>query len=713
MQPAPPPAEAGMPLNSFLTRLIWICVSPLALLAAFLAIDYVRHEHDEHDLEARRLASALAGMIDHDLGLRIAALQILALSPLADDASRWPDFYREAHGFRQSLGSDVVFADLDQRMRFHTRAPLGATLPALAWPSGRAGLQTTPDRVKPAVSDLLRDPFGDEMLVAVVVPGLREGRAAFFMATAIGLTEFQTHLDRAALQDSHPGWSVALLDGSGATIARSPARSAAARAAEDSTRRFTAQSTLSAWSVMLEIPRAVYLAPLVKAAATLAIAVLGVTLVGVLGGKFAARRLGTAVRSLAEVPAPGAPPPGIAEIAVVRRLLDASIVNRDHAEAQRRDAEQRLRTSLEQASHALELSETRLRGIFDSAHDAILTADQTQTVVMANPAAASMFRCRVETMVGAPLEHYFAPRCRETLRSDMQAFGVGEENAGPTGRQLELLGLRDNGEEFALDAATSQLDIGGQRLYTVMLRDVTDLKRAQAALLESHAELQRLFAAHDRVQENERKRIARELHDDLQQPLAAISINVAAITERAGAVKANLAPILAEINDLAAAAIASTRRIVSDLRPQILEDLGLVPALEVLARQFGQRNGIACFFEAQGEVGSQLLAAPALTTSLYRVAQETLNNVAKHARASQVHICLASAADGQVMMRIGDNGRGMSALDRHKLDSFGLLGLHERVRALGGVLRIDSQPGAGTTVQVLIPLPDTRQGQTS
>ena len=690
-----------MPLNSFLTRLIWWCVSPLAVLAAFLAIDYVRHEHDEHDLEAQRLATTLAGMIDHDLGLRISALQILAVSPLADAASRWPDFYREAQGFRQSYGSHVIFADLDRRMHFNTRAPLGAKLPALPRPKGHSGLQAAVETAKPAVSDIFRDPFGDELLVAVVVPGVREGKPAFVMATAIGLREFQNHVDKVAL---HPGWSVALLDGTGATIARSPVQREKADSAEDSTRRFIAQSSASPWSVVLEIPRAVYLAPLVQAAATLAIAVLGGTLAGVLGGTIAARRLGKSVRSLAEVPAPGAPPPDIAEIAVVRRLLDASIENRDQAEADRRSAEQRFRIALEQASHALERSEARLRGIFDSASDAILTADQTQTVVMANPAAASMFRCPVEALVGAPLERFIPQRYREAHRHDVQAFGECEASARPMGRQLDVMGLRSDGEEFPLDAAISHLNIGGQRLFTVLLRDVSELKRAQAALLSSHADLHRLFAVQDRIQENERRRIARELHDDLQQPLAAISLNVAAIGARAGAAAAGLAPILAEINDLAAGAIASTRRIVSDLRPQILEDLGLVPALEVLARRFGQRNGIACHFEAQGNAEERVLASPALTTCLYRVAQEALTNVAKHARASQVRMRLASTADGGIVLRIGDDGRGMSALDRHKPNSFGLSGMRERVHALGGELRIDSQPGAGTIVEVRVAL---------
>ena len=490
-------------------------------------------------------------------------------------------------------------------------------------------------------------------------------------------------------------------------------------------------------------------------------------------------------------------------------------------------------TARKQTELALRLSEARLRGIFDSATDAILTADEAQTIVMANPAAAQMFHCRVDELVGAPLQRLIPERYRREHWRDVQAFGATETNARHMGRLRDVMGLRVDGEEFPIDAAISHLSVGGQRLYTVILRDiterrsaeaalreseaslrrllmllpeavfvhsgnrisfvneaaqhlfgageaallgrsslelvhpdsidivksrirameggalltplieekilradgatriveatatriedrdeasilvimrdVTELKLTQAALVVSHADLQRLVAAQDKVQEEERKRIARELHDDLQQTLAAIRIDLGAIGERLAADPASVAPILAELDGLASAAINSTRRIVNDLRPQMLEDLGLEPALEVLVAQFSQRTGIACHLDERRDAGERALESPAVVTCLYRVVQEALNNVAKHARASTVHVRLASAAHGGLVLRVSDDGEGMSLGDRRKADSFGLLGMHERVRALGGVLRIDSQPGAGTTVEVVVPGTDAAQ----
>lgn len=495
--------------------------------------------------------------------------------------------------------------------------------------------------------------------------------------------------------------------------------------------------------------------------------------------------------------------------------------------------EQRTR-ELKQASGALGLSEARLRGIFDSATDAIITADESQTIVMANVAAAQMFRCPPGALIGAPLERFIPERHREMHRREVQVFGDTPAGARHMGGPRDVMGLRTDGQEFALDAAISHLIVDGRRLYTVILRDiterrsaeaavreseerlrhllmllpvgvfvyggsgthtrisfaneaaqrlvgtseenllgrsplefihpgslkqvklcllamqggtssvplrtmkiqrtdgaarlvetmaapvtiagktsivvslndVTELRRAQHALKCSHADLRRLVAAQDSVQDNERKRIARELHDDLQQTLAGLKMYLVASGEQLAQEPAHAAPLLAEAIKLTSAAIDSTRRIVSDLRPQVLDDLGLAPALEVLVGQFTQRTGIACYLEIQGEAGEEELESPAVASCLYRVAQEALTNVAKHAQASTVQVRLTSAVPGRLVLRISDNGSGggISPKDRRKPGSFGLLGMHERVRALGGVLHIDSQPGSGTTLEVSLPV---------
>lgn len=487
------------------------------------------------------------------------------------------------------------------------------------------------------------------------------------------------------------------------------------------------------------------------------------------------------------------------------------------------------------------ISEARLRGIFESAVDAILTVNEHQIVVQANPAAARMFHCALDDLIGSPLSRLIPERYRELHARHVHAFGANPVTQRRMGQQRDLVGLRADGVEFPIESAISHLSVGGRPLYTVILRDVSERKQAeeelragasklQAALssmsdavvisdtegrlvefndafasfhrfsdkascrrtmaeyaqildlrmpngdparlaqwpvnralrgesatsveyrlrrkdsgekwigsysfapirskddtivgavvasrdvtairevqedLESsHVAMQRLIASQDRVQEEERKRIARELHDDLQQTLAAIRMDLRVIGERFGARAPALLPHVAGIDDLAEKAVASTRRIVNDLRPPMLEDLGLLPALEMLVGQFGQQTRIACKLDAPEEVSDALMATPAIALCLYRIVQEALNNVAKHSHAGEVQIRLALAPPASVSVRVSDNGQGMGAADRRKPDAFGILGIHERVRAHGGSLQIDGKAGGGTVLDVLIPLVD-------
>ena len=341
-----------MSLHSFLTRLIWLCVLPLVLLAGYLAVDSVRTAQAERDLAAANLAKNFATAVDRNLNARIGALRMLANSPFADQPAHWKDLHAEARGFYESFGSHVILADGELRMLLNTRVPFGTALPKLPRPEGRAAAPTALETGRPAVGDIVFGPVAGEPLVAIAVPGLREGKSAFVVLNIVETRQYQNRIEELALP---AGWSLALVDGQGATIARRTPPSPTAAAASDVARRFVAESEMSPWSVVLEIPRTVYYAPLVAAATALAIAVLGATVAGVLGGTLASRRLARAVASLAQPPAPGAPAPDIAEIAAVRRLLDESAQRREKAEAERRTSEQRFRATFELAAVGIAL----------------------------------------------------------------------------------------------------------------------------------------------------------------------------------------------------------------------------------------------------------------------------------------------------------------------------------------------------------------------
>ena len=318
-----------MSLNRFLTRLIWVCVFPLILLAVYLAIASVRKTQSEIDVVANDMAIDSAASIDNYLIARIYAMNVMAESPLAADPSRRKEFYEEAQAFRRNFGSDVILADTQMRMLFNTRAPLGATLPALPRPKGHSAVQAVLETGKPAVGDLFVGPIANSSLVAIAVPGLREGKIDFLILASFETRAFQSLIEKVELP---PGWSLALFDGNSAAIAGRVPEGLNSATDVDSAGRFIGKSAVSPWSVVVEIPRTIHRAPLIYAATALTIAVLGATLVGVIGGKVAGRRLAKSVASLAESPTPGAPLPDIEEIATVRRLLDDGAERRQKAD---------------------------------------------------------------------------------------------------------------------------------------------------------------------------------------------------------------------------------------------------------------------------------------------------------------------------------------------------------------------------------------------
>ncbi|KQW37704.1 hypothetical protein ASC76_06255 [Rhizobacter sp. Root404] len=363
---------------------------------------------------------------------------------------------------------------------------------------------------------------------------------------------------------------------------------------------------------------------------------------------------------------------------------------------------------LRQATNDLQVSEARLRGIFDSASEGIITTDANQIIVEANAAAARMFRCQVGDMLGTSVELFIPQRYRAAHAQEVHKFGEGTSGARPMGQQ-EVVALRADGQEFPIEASISQVTVGSQKLFTVIHRDVTSQAQMLADLRSAHAELEKLVSAMDRVQEDERKRISREIHDDLQQTLTAIKMNVTAIALAHLELPSSEHALLSEVAALADTAMDSTRRIIRDLRPPMIDELGLVAALESLANQTAQRHRIECRVDVSPNVSTALQQKPSITTCLYRVTQEALNNVVRHANATRVDITLEDAPGGQVLLRICDDGVGLLDADRKKAGSFGLLGMRERVRALGGRISIHGSPANGTTVEVTVSMPSAQK----
>jgi signal transduction histidine kinase len=256
--------------------------------------------------------------------------------------------------------------------------------------------------------------------------------------------------------------------------------------------------------------------------------------------------------------------------------------------------------------------------------------------------------------------------------------------------------------------ATAQALADGTVQWDGLMTNITDSKNEHAELMASRARLAELTAHIEQVKEQERTRIAREIHDDLGGNLTAIKMALAMLASRLPSEPA-LTDKAAYLDGLVDRTIDAVHRISLDLRPPTL-DLGIVAALEWQALEFEKQAGVACVFRSPNK---DIELDPDHAAALFRIFQEALTNIAKHAAATRVTVTLRRERR-YLQLVIRDNGRGIEPADRLKPQSFGLRGMSERARALGGTLVLSAAPGGGTMVAIKIRLvtPGTRRPAT-
>jgi len=261
-----------------------------------------------------------------------------------------------------------------------------------------------------------------------------------------------------------------------------------------------------------------------------------------------------------------------------------------------------------------------------------------------------------------------------------------------------LAGLIGTGLLYALYQTLSS----SRRRAIELAEEMTEeLRASEAKLQKTNDNLRRLAAHAETIKESERKRIAREIHDDLGQNLLALRIEADLLASRTSGRHPRLHARARWTLEQIDATIKSVRQIINDLRPHVL-DLGLTAAVDWQISEFQRRTGIACELVSDGR---ELHVSDRCATTLFRILQESLTNVSRHARATAVRVELALDAES-IAMTVSDNGIGLHKGGGQKPGSFGLVGIEERVRILGGKCVITSRPNAGTTVHVSIPAAD-------
>jgi len=328
---------------------------------------------------------------------------------------------------------------------------------------------------------------------------------------------------------------------------------------------------------------------------------------------------------------------------------------------------------------------------------AVLSGDHT--VLHCNRRFARFLGMGLQSVIGSSMRDLVLPDDHPKL--DALLRRAAKENC-----RGEIFLQPRKGAPLCVLLSFNPLRLNTTRAICLIASDLSENKRAEQELRASSEQLRNLAAHLLSVREEERARISREVHDELGQSLTAVKMDLAWL---AGRLPRRNGPMLKRIRStrqLADSIIQSIRRISTELRPAVL-DLGLAAAVEWQVQEFQARSGIQCTVRllAREEVASNA------STAMFRIFQETLTNVARHAKATRAEVVLQKQRDRLVLL-IRDNGRGFDQADPSLSKSLGLLGMRERAAILGGKVDISSSPGKGTTVSAWIPLPSPEESDT-
>ena len=366
--------------------------------------------------------------------------------------------------------------------------------------------------------------------------------------------------------------------------------------------------------------------------------------------------------------------------------------------AERARAAETLRESQEQARQTLEFNQA----VMANMGEGLYALDTRGLVTYINPAAERLFGWSSAELLGRKMHdmiHYQHPD-----GTPFPADECAELQVLQTGTVLsdsEEVFIRKDGTFFPVAYSSSPIKSGGGivGLVVVCRRDTTAQKQAEEALYKSQAELRALAARLQAAREEERTQLAREIHDELSGTLTALKMDLSLLPDRAAKDHKLFSEKLSSMSGLIDHTLARVHTIVTELRPVVL-DVGLVAAIEWQTNEFQERSGIVCETHLPTE---EIPLDPERSTAAFRILQEALTNVARHADASKVVVDLRSEA-GSLILAVRDNGKGIDENAIFAHNSLGLLGMRERALSFGGKTEVSRLPGRGTLVSMRIPI---------
>jgi signal transduction histidine kinase len=660
-----------------LILLVMAAAIPLVLFAGWVVFLNARQERSDSRLAALETLDRVVTRLSSELGLQVQIAETLAAS-VALDKPDLESFYVEALRVKETrpLWETIELVDPEGNQVLNLLRPIGADLGATADRENFEQILRTRKAAIGGIGPL--GPISGKRLVALRAPVERDRELKFVLTVALVPDAVSQILKGAG---APAGWVGAVVDGRGNIVARSvgeqfelgrPAsqsvRDAIARAPEGTYIGTTLEEDqldsiykelpgTSGWSVHLGIPTDQLDAPVRRSAVFLAAG-------------------------------------GAVSLTLALALVWFTA----------RDISQRRKEQEAQAALALRASEERRRLTIDAADLGVFSWNFTTGEVLASARALEMLRLGTtnEGDASLPFERLLAsinPADREYFESSLlqcrerKAVVADFRTAPPNGRWLRASGR------------TSRLDRSESDVVFSILLDIDETKLAE---LERQQLLRRLGQA----EENERRRIARELHDQIGQTVTGLLLGLKNLEQSLGDVPARVALLdkLHWLQSLASGIGRDIHQIAADLRPAALDDLGLYRALEAFCSEWSRRFGVNADVQV---LGSSERPPPDVEIAVYRAVQETLNNVIKHANARNVSIVL-ERRNRELRIIVEDDGSGFNIQDLNHIEfrssKLGLSVIEERLALLGGSLAVESEPSQGTTIFMMVPLGGTEPG---
>jgi PAS domain S-box-containing protein len=351
------------------------------------------------------------------------------------------------------------------------------------------------------------------------------------------------------------------------------------------------------------------------------------------------------------------------------------------------------------AEDAAKRALTEVDQVFETAADGMRIVDRNFRVLRANDTFADLVGLPKSDIIGRKCHDVFWGEMCDTAGCPLTRVLNGDEYV-----EYDADKVRPDGTSVPCIVSATPFNRPDGAIVGIVedFKDISERKRAERDLQESGERLRELTAHLQSIREEERSRIAREIHDELGQVLTALSLDVRWLQRRMPDELGDLQQKTRTMGELISTTVGSVSRICSELRPAILDDVGLSAAIEWQAGEFSSRTGIVCNIETEPP---QIKLSEELSVAIFRIFQETLTNIVRHAQATEVEVGLR-LTPREFSMRVCDDGIGIQDAEPHKLNSFGLLGVRERVRGFGGEMTVGTGCLGGACLDIVIPDPD-------